>query len=594
MPSVADIGFSELGRDQFEREAYFEARRRKGLRGFPASRWDWVNVHRANLWPDVRLDWEEHKYLVGIYKDEHDELVVQKAGQMGLSELMISDAFWAADVCAANVLYLLPRTGDVMDFSTTRVGLAIEASPYIQSIIEQPDYVKGAQRARDRLTLKRIRNRFFYMRHAAVKTDGRAPQLKVAAIDMVIHDEIDEMDHRAFPLADKRLGHSALKWKRWISTPSIPDYGIHAKYLESDQRVWLLKCDACNKEQELDPFQNLILNVDGAGRPTQWFHKKRDVDAVFVGCKFCGKPMNRLGEGRWIATEESDVHGYKVNKLMMGRVNLLDLIRKGQTFNETERKEWWNQDLGLPYAPRGGGFDKTLIRSTVREYDMPATAQRCAMGVDVGAVLHVVIRRFTGDPRGNGNRVRKAVFIDEVADFEDLDGLMRRYDVRSCVVDALPETRSASAFARRFPGKVKIAYYAGAKVGMKRDEPTLEKTTEEFVVDLDRTRWFDMVKAFMMGREIVNPPRILDESVLSYAKHFRALTRIVEESGGVQVARWVRSRDDHFAHAELYCGAAMDLMGTVTETDIATMVSPDDDGREEDWMEKRRESSWNK
>ena len=144
--------------------------------GKPECRIDWMLEHRSWLWPDVRLDFEEHGYLQPLYEDEHPEIVISKAAQMGASEFALSDALWAADVKGANVLYLLPQASDVLDFSTTRVGLALEASEYLGSIV-QPEIVGDAyhSQARDRQTLKRIRNRFLYLRHGSVKADGRAP-----------------------------------------------------------------------------------------------------------------------------------------------------------------------------------------------------------------------------------------------------------------------------------------------------------------------------------------------------------------------------------------------------------------------------------
>ena len=46
------------------------------------------------------------------------------------------------------------------------------------------------------------------------------------------------------------------------------------------------------------------------------------------------------------------------------------------------------------------------------------------MGVDVGLTCHVVVRQRLADGR------TRALFIGEVRDFADLDGLMERYAVR--------------------------------------------------------------------------------------------------------------------------------------------------------------------
>ena len=44
--------------------------------------------------------------------------------------------------------------------------------------------------------------------------------------------------------------------------------------------------------------------------------------------------------------------------------------------------------------------------------------------------------------------------------FGELDALMLSYDVRTCVIDGLPNTHSAKEFAGKFPGRVWLCYYA--------------------------------------------------------------------------------------------------------------------------------------
>jgi hypothetical protein len=571
--------------------------------GEPRARAEWAREHREWLWPDLRLDFEEHKYLEGLYQDEAAEIVVRKAAQMGLSEWAITDGFWAADARGANVLYLLPGTSDVQDFSTTRMGLAIEASPYIASIISPERGGSYRTISRDRTTLKRIRNRFFYLRHGSVRPDGRAPHLRTAQIDLLVFDELDELDRRAPAIADKRLGHSRLKWKRWISTPTLPDMGIDAKMKESDQRRWIVKCEHCNERQPLDPFVNLILETDAAGRPSKWFHTRGKPEQPFVGCRKCGKRMDRLAEGEWVPQfPEQAIHGYQINKLMSARVDLYNLIRKGQTYDETERQEWWNQDLGLPYQPSGSGFEESLLRSVEQPYRMPIADDRGYMGIDVGAVLHVVIRKWHAS--GNGRPTRRAVFIGEVETFAELDDLWERYDVRYAVIDALPEKHKAIEWAAPHSGLAKVAFYATGAAGTRYDEAAREKGHEDFTIEIDRTRYFDGLRADFLAQEVSNPAD-LQSQVPEYFKHYGRLTRVMVQSrDGSSYASWVKSGDDHFAHADLYCRAAMEMAGPPIEGDAAVMVGGDErpEKREatlrEDWEQadqgdgRGKKSAW--
>lgn len=82
----------------------------------------------------------------------------------------------------------------------------------------------------------------------------------------------------------------------------------------------------------------------------------------------------------------------------------------------------------------------------------------CSMGVDQGKDLHVVIGKRQAD---KGRIVHLGIYRD----WEELDRLMKAFNVSRCVVDALPETMNARAFAERNRGKVFLNYYQEKQKG---------------------------------------------------------------------------------------------------------------------------------
>jgi len=249
---------------------------------------------------------------------------------------------------------VFPTETHVTDFSTARIGPALEASPYLTQIVMEGSGSDGKRRKRtDRVTLKRVRDRFLYLRGGQVKPDGKAPQLKSIDADVLILDEVDEMDVRAPAIAVKRLGHSALREERWISTPTYPGVGIHAKWLESDQREWFVRCGHCGEWQPLT-IQQVVTEWDTLGRPVVW-HGQGEGRA-FIACRKCEREINRLQSGRWVpAYPDREIVGYHLTKLFSATTPLLDIVLALQTVNETKRREAFNQDLGETYTPRGGG-----------------------------------------------------------------------------------------------------------------------------------------------------------------------------------------------------------------------------------------------
>ncbi len=174
------------------------------------------------------------------------------------------------------------------------------------------------------------------------------------------------------------------------------------------------------------------------------------------------------------------------------------------------------------------------------------------MGADVGIKLHVVIRQHLGEDR------TRALFIGEVDTFEELAELMTRYDVRRCVIDALPDIHKAREFARARPGKVWLAYYD------RQDTDHLwvkGKGSDVATVHINRVQSLDEVFAlFQEGQaELPSDARHLggrvEGGVGEYYREMMALKRTLEENAqGNWVARYVsEGRADHYAHAEVYC-----------------------------------------
>lgn len=518
----------------------------------------WAKMYRRFLVPDRVFDLESHPYLTELYRDDPIEAVFCKGGQLGLSELLISYAIWSCDEQNATVLYVFPTDTAVSDFSSARLGPAIEASEYLSGIVVEGNASSG-RRGADRVTLKRVRNRFLYFRGAKVGKDGNAPQLKSIDADVLILDELDEMDDRAPSIARKRLGHSRLARVRAASTPSYAGFGVHAAYMESDQRRYFMPCVRCGHRQYLT-INHVVTEFDNLDRPTEWHGK--DEARAFAACEKCGAEMNRRAAGEWVAAYPgSDVVGYHIPKLIAPLSNLLEIVRNLQTVDETRRRETINQDLAEPYTPRGGALDDETLDACRRDYRPgPVAGERCYAGIDVGAVLHMVIR---GD-RDTETGERPLRFAGAV-DWDEAGRLLRRYNVRTCVIDALPETTKAREFQAAFPrNTVWLAYYPNQALGSKRDD-WATWDIREGIANLDRTRSLDetfsrFVGAVDDGDQEVGQENILYAAIRSlpdYHKHLRAPVRVLEtDSRGQQVARYVEAGADHYAHAENYCTAA--------------------------------------
>lgn len=507
----------------------------------------WTQLKRPFLGPSRKFRLDNHPYLIDIYGCTAKEIVLQKASQMGASEWLVSYAAHACDQRMANILYLFPTEAHVSDFSTARLGPAIEASEYLSKIVVDGSGM-GGMRGSDRITLKRIRDRFLYFRGSKVQADGKAPQLKSIDADILILDEVDELDPRAPAIARKRLGHARedLGNILWVSTPTYPGTGIDEQFALSDQRLWHIQCDFCNERQPLT-IGMCVTEWDSLGRPYEWHGK--DENRAYLACRNCGRELNRLAKGEWVATHpERKLAGFHLTKLFSAQMDLLDVVYNLDTVDDTKRREAFNQDLGVAYLPRGGHLEVDQIDACRRDYGHgPDYRKTCYMGVDVGRVLHVVIRTLADFESGESKQLYAGT-----TNWEGLERLVKIYRPRTVVIDALPETSKAREFQEKYPrNMVWIAYYTNQAVGNKREQFAIFDIKERRV-NIDRTRSLDATYAGFYAGTSTLPQHI--RGVEDFYSHLRASIRVLkEDSSGQEVAAYIDTGPDHYAHSENYC-----------------------------------------
>ncbi len=286
---------------------------------------DWLNLQiaaqqeLARRNPNSLLDWAlAYRFLQGrpmrlipalqdLYRDTHPFIVIQKAAQVFISEYLINTALWVADTGQGgrgNALYVMPTQGHVDDFSQARFDKAIGESLYLQQrLFPPPPGRQGPARQR----LKKVGAGYIYLRGA----DSRR-QLTSVDADVVLLDEYDLMAEGVLELAQKRLASSRLGWLRVASTPRLPEAGINALFLQSDQRYYFLKCPGCGLAQRLEWEEN----VD----------EKRGL--VVCRPRRCRKPLDLWAPGRWEAAAPGNdrVRGYHINRLYSPLANIPQMV----------------------------------------------------------------------------------------------------------------------------------------------------------------------------------------------------------------------------------------------------------------------------
>jgi len=510
----------------------------------------WAEAYRRI--DDQPFSLDRYAPLQEPYDDDHPFQVYRKCAQVGVSEMAITKAchaldagarYWQTGKSGLNVAYLFPTGAALSDFSKERFSSLKDESVYLAKLFDGSPY--------DDVGFKQVGASYLYLRGTHSKKS-----LKSFPADILILDEYDEMDPTAVAMADKRLRASVVKRKIALSTPLLPGLGIDALYAQSDMRIWETHCPACDVWSELDFFRDVrVANADRA----EWQHWDTERllrGPITVHCPNCKRTIDRSGPGRWRAQrpDVTAIRGYHIPALAFPSVDLSALVQASVSTNPAQVAEFYRSDLGLPFEPAGSRI--TLAMLTQLSHALIGGAlpsgpwRQTTMGVDVGARLHYRISSTGPD----GARYIRA--MGSVANWVELDRLIATYQVRRCVIDALPELHACKDWALGQHGKVARALYPNGMAGElvrtkieKNDEGREIAGSEQVLIN--RTMAMDAVFHAVATAAEHWPVSIHNDTEVQ--AHMIAPIRVMAKNDqGQEQARWAHTAPDHLFHACVY------------------------------------------
>jgi hypothetical protein len=494
---------------------------------------------------------KRHPWLKEMHNSKYDINIGQKAAQMGFTETVLNVVLFYIDIHNVDCLYILPsKTPDASDFSAARFDTALELSPHLRRMFSD---VKNVGH-------KRAGNTNLYLRGAKSRSG-----LKSVPVGVIVLDEKDEMNQDNIPLARERQSGYDLN-KTWeISTPTIDGFGINGTFKSSTQNEFFFKCPACGCNINLTWPESIAIIGEDFDDPA--------IKGSHLICTLCEAKLSHetkidwLNTGRWIpAYEDKDDAGWQISQLYSTTVHPSKIVQqyfKAKT-NPADEQEFFNSKLGLPHIVEGAKLSENDIESCIGDYVTHKdnlTGGLVTIGADIGNYIHFEIDKWLIGPNTvdlSAEARCLVLAVGKVLHFEELDELMKKYNVLGGVIDMQPERRKAYEFATRFWGRIKLCYYGrgvqGKNIHVNSDD--------ECSVTVDRTSWLDLSLGRFRSKNISLPRDIPRE----YKRHLTSLVRVYEKDvDGNPVGKYVKSGndEDHFAHARTYNEIALPLVASL-------------------------------
>lgn len=479
-----------------------------------------------------------------------------KSAQMGVTEVGINRALWTVDVRKKDVLYVLPTQINAGDFSQARFAVALELSPELAKIFTSTNKVN----------LKQAGNTNLYIRGSRGDSN-----LKSIPVGVMFLDELDEMDQRQIWLALERLSGHVEKEVWAISTPTIPDYGIHKLYQTTTQEHFVFKCPCCSRQTELvwpDCFQLAGESV----------YDVRCAES-FLKCKECGGKLEHkdkpeyLGTGTWQVTDHNanpEMRGFYINQMYSYTINPGELAvayHRGLG-DEAADQEFNNSKLGLPKLAESARVSETDIAEAIRDYQRniplkPRDQKIITLGVDQGKWNYYTVCEWDVDRWGNDINESSTPKVLEMGKFKEEDwdvlyDLMPHWKVLACVLDADPQINEARRFARKFWGYVWLCRYR--KVPTAKEIVIHDSDSGAPIATVDRTNWASAALGRFRRKKVMLPRDTPEE----YKDHLKNLVKCYQrDDDGDMVATFVKTGPDHFAHSLIYSEIALPFAATI-------------------------------
>ena len=557
--------------------------------------WDWIAKNRVIVgeqwsWDHAKIavdlsevDKKHVKYYVenGLYYLEraprpylkqylNDKTRVKVAMKCRQSEFSESEINYALFNCVTkdyyNVRHLFPTAGVANQVSKEKISVAIDTSPQIKRMLRKPF----------NLTEKSfITNSFYTIDGAYNEHGGRGP-----SAEHIVFDEFNTHNPKVKEVYAASTEHARYGGvKIYISTPTMPNMGIHSEYLLGNQNTWRCTCQECGREQTLEFPDNIINFVEKGKYPTP-DEEDRALEDTYIGCRYCGAYIDKTAPiyeqmSRWVAKYpgRKDVASYLVTGLMLAWKTGKEINKKYLRMRFVH--QFYNEVLGIQYAGDSTRVSKEEVRAC-QDFELRNIYRRTddmrniSVGIDYGESESWAV--VVGDGVGMEEDQPRVLFMMRIA-----NDTLEKYKIGSgsekhvLLVKQIIETFNADIVVNdangigirdnaklrdEFGDRVWGAFYdVNDAKAEKINKASVQVSWNENkqTVTIPRTvELLETMECFKKKKYLI--PQEETRAGLYFVEHINALTSTyyLDEETGKVYHRVQHIGPDHFAHAFTY------------------------------------------
>lgn len=458
---------------------------------------DFVEFLTSTIRTDGGLySFDRHGPLLEIARRLPDlsEAWILKGAQVGLSTLAIGWCLYLALGRGYHVGYALPTKTFAHRFLKTRFQAITAGSPLLKATIRTTADV-GVMTVSGRSSGGRETSAHLYLLGMENLTDVISIPL-----DGLVFDEVDVLNQDNMAWAEDRIAASGYGQKLYFSVGMNPGLGMDAGYQASNQQVWLVRCGACGRDDQVmeELFPACVLR-----RGDRWQRV----------CVACHKPLEVQVDGRWVARyPDREVAGYRIPQLIIPRISLDYIMNRWQRAQQRRSllAKFRSSTLALPDAGERQRITAEQLTGVLGGYPTQDRADWTVGGADVGDTCHMVFADLEGD------RLR-FIHLEEVsADrmVAEMSAMITALGCRCFVIDAKPFRSEVRRLARLHPDVVVLQYFKEQSFGGGEEshEGVTYRTVNEDREDsldaycdlFDRERPGVMFPRYLRGKDFID------------------------------------------------------------------------------------------